>query len=242
VSERPEPTPALPPSVSRRQIDVSRKALENAILDLCRVVDTLSQSAPEPADHYRVTIFGSARLQKDNPWYGEVRRFAKELARLGCDIVTGGGPGLMEAANEGETIGDVRQQTRSYGLRVDLAFEQKSNPYVENLYHHSTFFSRLHHFVRLSSAYVVVPGGIGTTLELALVWQLLQVRHLHDKPLILVGSMWKQLVEWARQEMTTTQPPLADDADVAIPTCVDTVDNALGLIIEHRQKWLLART
>ena len=224
--------------MNRRQVEASRRAVEQAVLDLCKVVDSLSSISPERQEHYRVTIFGSARLTPENPIYEDVRRLAAELAAMGCDIVTGGGPGLMQAANEGESIGDKKHRTRSFGLRVDLAFEQKTNPYVDQLYEHGTFFSRLHHFIHLSSAYVVVPGGIGTTLELMLVWQLLQVRKLHGTPLILVGSMWRGLVEWAQSTMTITTPPLADQRDVEIPQYVDTIEEAIELVRKDYREWL----
>lgn len=224
-------------NATRRELEVSRHAVEQAVLDLCKVVDSLSLVKPERPEHYRVTIFGSARLTQEHPIYHEVRRLATMLAEMGCDIVTGGGPGLMQAANEGEALGDPDHHTRSFGLRIDLDFEQQANPYVERLYQHSTFFSRLHHFIRLSSAYVVVPGGIGSTLELMLVWQLLQVRHLHGTPLILVGSMWHGLLEWAAREMTTTSPPLASQADVAIPKCVDSIDEAMEIIKVDFERW-----
>ncbi|MEI4926893.1 LOG family protein, partial [Klebsiella pneumoniae] len=92
------------------------------------------------------------------------------------DIVTGGGPGLMQAANEGAAQVRAPERNRSVGIRVDLPFEQEANPFVEQAYEHGTFFTRLHHFVLVSDAFVVVPGGIGTVLEMMMVWQLLQVR------------------------------------------------------------------
>lgn len=236
----PEPTP--PPSsprtpdrwVSADDAAAVCRVVDSSVLDLWRVIDTLGRIHPNEQRFYRVTIFGSARLRIGDPVYNDVRRLATELARMGCDIVTGGGPGLMQAANEGEKMGDEQNRTRSYGLRVDLTFEQETNPFVERAFQHGTFFSRLHHFVRLSSAYVVVPGGIGTTLELMMVWQLLQVRYLHGTPLILVGSMWKEMVQWANKCVLATDPPLANPEDLAIPTCVETMDEAIEIIRVHR--------
>jgi predicted Rossmann-fold nucleotide-binding protein len=83
----------------------------------------------------------------------------------------------------------------------------------------------------------VAPGGIGTVLELTMVWQLLQVRHLHGVPLILVGKMWHGLVEWAREQLLAPDPPLADPADLLIPRCVNTADEAIALLREHYAKW-----
>jgi predicted Rossmann-fold nucleotide-binding protein len=85
---------------------------------------------------------------------------------------------------------------------------------------------------------VVAPGGIGTVLELMMVWQLLQVRHVHDVPLILVGKMWADLVDWARTHLLTSCPPLANSEDMLIPRCVNTTDEAIALIREQHAQWL----
>ena len=115
---------------------------------------------------------------------------------MGCDIVTGGGPGLMQAANEGASTAPER--ARSIGIRVELPFEQDVNAFVTHAFRHRTFFTRLHHFVLASDAFIVAPGGIGTILETVMIWQLLQARHLQETPLILVGPTWPALIEWAR--------------------------------------------
>ena len=213
------------------------ETVQDSIFELWDVVNRLSAITPPKRDRYSVTIFGSARLQQDSPIYTGVRQLAAELTRMGCDIITGGGPGLMEAANEGSVEADPENQTQSIGLRVALGFEQNANPFVEQVYHHRTFFSRLHHFVLISDAFVVVPGGIGTTLEALMIWQLLQVRGLGNIPFIMVGTMWAELVQWAKQSMTTTIPPLASPADMTIPSCVDTFDAAIALLQSDYQDW-----
>ena len=159
---------------------------------------------------------------------------------MGCDIITGGGPGLMQAANEGAAAVNAPERNRSVGIRVDLPFEQDVNPFVEQAFEHKTFFTRLHHFVLTSDAFVVAPGGIGTVLELMMIWQLLQVQHVHDTPLILVGKMWADLVDWARAHLSDVpaaagQPGRHDD-----PACVNTADEAIALIREHHARWLRA--
>lgn len=206
--------------------------IERTLIKLWQVSNELSRIRPDD-DRFRVTIFGSARMSEGEPEYREVRNLASKLSSLGCDIVTGGGPGLMQAANEGAQLGDPHNRTTSMGIRIDLPFEQGANPYVEEVYAHQTFFTRLHHFVRLSDAYVIVSGGIGTTLELMTVWQLLQVGHIGDTPLILVGRMWRELVAWARTHMTEGATQLAGGADVAIPIIVDDVDSAAEIIAER---------
>ena len=206
------------------------EVVEQALHSLWSVANRLSQIRPAKRDRFSVTIFGSARVQRGDALYGGVKELARRLSALGCDIVSGGGPSLMEAANEGAREGDPHDRTRSVGVRIALPFEQGANPFVELLYTHETFYTRLHHFVRLSHAFVVMAGGIGTTLELFLVWQLLQVRHMTDVPLILVGGMWRELSSWAERHLAGHDPPFANLEDVKIPVCVDTVEEAAALL------------
>jgi hypothetical protein len=124
---------------------------------------------------------------------------------------------------------------------VDLPFEQEVNPFVEQAFEHKTFFTRLHHFVLASDAFVVVPGGIGTVLETLMIWQLLQVRHVQGVPLIMVGDMWAGLVEWAKRSMLDPRLPLASPEDLQIPRCVGTADEAISLIRETHTAWLKER-
>ncbi len=211
--------------------------IENSLRDLWTVVDELARVRPPSSDAYRVTIFGSARMQPGDELYADVRNLARDLAAMGCDIVTGGGPGLMQAANEGEHVGDTENRTRSIGLPIELPTEEAANPYVEQLFRHRTFFTRLHHFVRLSNAFVVVCGGIGTTLETMMIWQLLQVRHIHDTPLVFIGDMWHELVSWAKTHMIDRERHLASPDDLLIPLCVSSVDDAIETIRKHKAGW-----
>jgi predicted Rossmann-fold nucleotide-binding protein len=144
-----------------------------------------------------------------------------------------------QAANEGAASSGG--QAQSLGIRVDLPFEQDVNAFVGMAFEHRTFFTRLHQFVLASDAFVVAPGGIGTVLETMMIWQLLQVRHLGDTPLILVGRMWPGLVEWARASMLSTDPPLASPDDMNIPRCVSSGDEAIAILREHRHRWLRTR-
>lgn len=214
------------------------EVVEDALYELWGVANELARiKAPKPR-YYRVTIFGSSRMRPGDELYQEVRTLASRLSRMGCDIVTGGGPGLMQAANEGARIGDPENRTRSFGLPIALPHEEEPNPFVEKIYRHRTFFSRLHHFVRLSSAFIVMRGGIGTTLEMAMIWQLCQVRHVQeDLPLIFIGEMWKELVEWARRHMLTGERDLASPEDLEIPFCVDSVEEACELISRDLERF-----
>ena len=214
-----------------------KQILVNSIFGLWDVVNNLTRLRPSKHERYRVTIFGSAQAKPGTFAYDEVKRVAKALAEMGCDIITGGGPGLMQAANEGAAAANAPERNHSVGIRVDLPFEQEVNPFVEQAFEHKTFFTRLHHFVLTSDAYVVSPGGIGTVLELMLIWQLLQVKHVHDTPLILVGKMWPDLVGWAGTHLLGAQPPLVNAEDLAIPRCVNTGDEAIALLREHFNNW-----
>jgi uncharacterized protein (TIGR00730 family) len=227
-----------PATISLADEEGVKEVLVRTVLGLWETVNDLTRLRPSKRERYRVTIFGSARAQPQTYVYDEVKRIAAALAEMGCDIITGGGPGLMQAANEGAAAVNAPERNRSVGIRVDLPFEQEANPFVKEAFEHKTFFTRLHHFVLTSDAYVVAPGGIGTVLELMMIWQLLQVKHVHDTPLILVGKMWQDLVNWAKTHLLTSQPPLANREDVAIPRCVNTADEAIALIREHHTRWL----
>ncbi|HJZ70507.1 MAG TPA: LOG family protein [Vicinamibacterales bacterium] len=211
-----------------------RQVLIESVLGLWDVVNNLTRLRPSRRDRYRVTIFGSARLQPGSFGYEETKRAAAGLADMDCDIITGGGPGLMQAANEGASS----RHAQSVGIRVALPFEQDVNAFVTEAFEHRTFFTRLHQFVLTSDAFIVAPGGIGTVLEMLLIWQLLQVRHIDGSPLILVGTMWPGLVDWARQSMLSTTPPLASAPDLAIPRCVANADEAIAVIRDARAGWL----
>src|SRR6476659_4211473 len=118
--------------------------LIDSVLGLWDVVNNLTRLQSSRKDRYRVTIFGSARAKPGSIAYEETKRAARALAALGCDIITGGGPGLMQAANEGV---DLAGTAKSVGIRVDLPFEQEINPFVGVAFEHRSFFTRLHHFV-----------------------------------------------------------------------------------------------
>ena len=222
-------------TISLADEDHVKEALANAVLGLWDVVNGLTRLRPSHRERYRVTIFGSARVKPGTFGYEETKRCAAELAKLGCDIITGGGPGLMQAANEGAAA--VSGPGRSVGIRVELPFEQDVNAFVTQAFEHRTFFTRLHHFVLASDAFIVAPGGVGTVLETLMVWQLLQVGHLRDVPLILVGRMWPGLVEWARTTMLSFEPPLVNPEDMSIPQCVADADEAIAVVRRYHDKW-----
>src|SRR6476619_551114 len=110
--------------------------LDKAIYQLWETINDLDQIQPERVEHYRVSIFGSSRIRRGDPIYEEVKKLSYELARMGVDIVTGGGPGLMEAANAGAMEGQVGSRSRSFGLAINLPTESGANPFVNKVFRH----------------------------------------------------------------------------------------------------------
>ena len=149
--------------------------------------------------HYRVAIFGSARIQEGDTEYKEVYEISRGLAEAGFDIVTGGGPGIMQAANSGHK--SVESEQHSIGLNIKLPFEKDDNKYLDIKKEFDRFSGRLDTFMSLSDAVIVATGGIGTLLELFYSWQLTQVEHICETPIILYGEMWSGLLSWMKEEV-----------------------------------------
>ena len=225
-------------TVSLADEEAVRRVLVDTLSGLWSTVNNLTRLRPSRRERYRVTVFGSARTHPGHYVYEEVKRMSAALSAMGCDIVTGGGPGLMQAANEGALEAAALDRVHNIGIRISLPFEQGVNPFVDESFEHQTFFTRLHHFVLLSDAFIVAPGGIGTVLESVMIWQLLQVRHLQNVPLIFAGPMWRGLLEWAGTTMRRPGFELADAQDLQIPCCVDNAEQAIAVLREHHQRWL----
>lgn len=181
--------------------------------------------------HYRVVIFGSARIKEGDPVYKDVFFLAKELALLGIDIVTGGGPGLMQAASAGHK--SIRSDTLSIGLNIKLPRGQKASRFLDIKKEFDRFSSRLDTFMSLSDAVVVAPGGIGTLLELFYSWQLVQVHEICETPIILYGDLWTPLVEWLRTEVL--KRGLFDSQDMHHMFHLTSIDKVLRLIKKIHQ-------
>ncbi|OIO41580.1 hypothetical protein COU56_04180 [Candidatus Pacearchaeota archaeon CG10_big_fil_rev_8_21_14_0_10_31_9] len=147
-------------------------------------------------DHFRVTIFGSARIKRGGPEYKVVYELAKMIGERGMDIVTGGGPGIMDAANTGHKEGSKKSDANSIGLGIKLPHEQAFNKSVGYKKTFTRFSHRLDNFMLLSNVVVVAPGGVGTLLELFYTWQLMQVKHICNLPIILLGDVWPGFLSW----------------------------------------------
>lgn len=183
------------------------------------------------AREFRVAIFGSARIKKNDKLYKQTFKLAKEIGKNHIDIITGGGPGLMMAANAGHTAGDKGNQADSLGLRIKLPWEIKDNGYLEIRKDFDKFSNRLDYFMALSGAVVVMPGGVGTCLEFFYALQLTQVKHISPIPIILMGKNWEKLYYWIKKN------PMKDG--YISPHDIDNVyvaknnKEALHIILEH---------
>ncbi|MHB9129839.1 MAG: LOG family protein [Armatimonadota bacterium] len=217
-----------------RELEAARERLRSIIDQYIRTEEEVR--ALEQGE-FRVVIFGSARMRPEYTEYKMVYRIAHALAEQGIDIVTGGGPGLMEAANR--AVLDVAQRhSQSYGLTIEIpALKEPANKHLDIKSSHRRFTSRLDEFMRLSNAVIVAPGGIGTLLELAYVWQLLQVGMTNDRPVILLGkAIWGGLLDW--MNMVMVEQGYVSKEDMRWITLVDTEKEAIDLITVAHHRFL----
>lgn len=175
-----------------------------------------------------VSIFGSARTSRDHPMYGATEEIARKLAEAGYGIITGGGPGLMEAANKGAfEVGGT-----SVGLHIHLPNEQQCNEYVTTRCNFRYFFIRKLMFVKYAMAYVVMPGGMGTIDELSEAFVLAQTHRIKPFPIILYDSgYWKGLIDWLRERMVAEK--YINEKELDLLVMKDSPDEVLEHIRKH---------
>jgi uncharacterized protein (TIGR00730 family) len=172
-----------------------------------------------------VSLFGSARTSPDDPGYEMARQVAGMLGAAGFAIITGGGPGMMQAANQGAR--DVGAQ--SIGLNIQLPFEQQFNPYVDIRLRFHYFFTRKVMFVRYSSAFVVLPGGFGTMDELFEALTLIQTGKVLHFPVVLLGSQyWSGLFDWLRESMLAAGN--ISEGDINLLQVADDAAHAVAIV------------
>jgi len=178
-----------------------------------------------------VSIFGSARTDTDHPYYKLAEDISRALSDAGFSVVSGGGPGIMEAANKGAYAG----RSPSIGLNIMLPFEQSGNPYQDIALNFRHFFSRKVMFVKYASAYVVLPGGFGTLDELAEILTLVQTGKTRRIPIILVHSpFWEGLADWFRN--TLVEEGTIDPEDMNLFKVLDKPQDVVDAIFAHYEK------
>jgi uncharacterized protein (TIGR00730 family) len=176
-----------------------------------------------------VSIFGSARTSPDHPQYKAARETAALLARAGYAVITGGGPGIMTAANQGA----FEAGGLSIGCNIELPFEQKPNPYLTRSLTFKYFFVRKTMFVKYSLAFIIFPGGFGTLDELFESLTLIQTRKIKNFPVILFGSTyWKGMVEWIR-ELMLTEGKIAE-ADLRMLNLTDSPEEVVEIVVRSQ--------
>lgn len=185
-----------------------------------------------------VTIFGSARTSPDNKYYQLAEQIAEKITRAGYGIITGGGPGIMEAGNKGASQGGGP----SVGLNIELPFEQHFNPYIDNdkNVNFDYFFVRKVMFVKYSQGFVVMPGGFGTLDEMFEAITLIQTKKIAKFPIILVGTQfWGGLMDWIKTVMIE-QNKNASPEDLNLIKVVDTAEEVVEVIDAFYKKYSLS--
>ena len=194
--------------------------------EFARGFDTFSELGP------CVSVFGSARTKEDNKWYKEARKFGSLISQEGFGVITGGGPGIMEAANRGAY--DVKG--RSIGIGIELPFEASMNEYTDVGIECRYFFTRKVMFLKYSQAFICFPGGVGTQDELFEVLTLAQTGHAPKFPVILVGKeYWTGLIDWIKG--TLLEDKYISPGDMDLFKLVDTAEEARDHLMSFRDKY-----
>jgi len=175
-----------------------------------------------------VSIFGSARVTPDDPYYQKAETLARLLASAGFAVITGGGPGIMEAANKG--AGEM--PGKSVGMNIELPYEQKPNPYANVRINYKYFFIRKVMFVKYAVAYVIMPGGFGTMDELFEALTLIQTKRIKSFPVVLMGGdYWRGLLDWLKNTMLTDKKISPEDLDLL--QIIDEPEDVLRYISKY---------
>ena len=193
---------------------------------LVRIHDELANGFEALAHITRgVSIFGSARTAQDDPTARLATTVGRKLGERGFTVITGGGPGIMEAANRGA----LEAGACSVGLNIELPFEERANAYQDISLHFHYFFTRKVMFVRYATAFVVFPGGFGTLDELFEALLLIQTHKIREFPVVLVGTRWwSGLIEWARERVAADA--MISPGDLELMRCTDDPDEVVAIV------------
>lgn len=184
---------------------------------------------------HAVSIFGSARLGPESPYYALAEELGRQFSERGLGVITGGGPGLMEATNRGAFNG----RSRSIGLNITLPDEQQNNAFQNVSLSFRYFFVRKLMFVKHAVGFVILPGGFGTLDELFEALTLVQTRKVRPFPIVLIGSeYWRGLIDWLRQTMLAQK--CIRESDIDMLQVVDSVDDAVEIIWRYYQREILS--
>ncbi|MBL7799937.1 MAG: TIGR00730 family Rossman fold protein [Chitinophagales bacterium] len=181
-----------------------------------------------------ISIFGSARTKADNPYYKLTEKIAEKLAKEGYGVITGGGPGVMEAGNKGAKKG----KGKSVGLHIILPHEEGANQYVDHnkIFMFRYFFARKVMFIKYAQAFVYIPGGFGTMDELFEVLTLVQTKKIQPVPIVLIGkSYWSGLLDWIKTTMLEKEHNI-NPADLNLFHVTDDPDEVVKIIKSHYKK------
>jgi hypothetical protein len=184
-----------------------------------------------------VSVFGSARTQSDNKYYQQAEEIGYLLTQKGYGVITGGGPGIMEAANKGAQRGEGK----SVGLNIELSFEQSYNEYIDKdkILNFDYFFVRKVMFVKYAQGFIVLPGGVGTLDELFEAITLIQTQKIGKFPIVLVGkTYWEGLLDWIKETMLAIEGNISPE-DLDLFNVVDTPEQAVEIIEEFYTKYTL---
>jgi len=173
-----------------------------------------------------ISVFGSARTKPEDKYYGEAIKLSEIIVKNGYGVITGGGPGIMEAGN----LGAFNKDGKSIGLQIELPFEATANEYIDKLVTCRYFFTRKVFFLKYSQAFVAFPGGFGTLDELFETLTLVQTGHMRPVPIVLVGKdYWKDMVKWIKKTMVLDGK--VSESDLDLFKVVDTAEDAMKYIL-----------
>ncbi len=230
----PKPRSALE---DRKLLDRPKRKemLQSDSWRVLRITSEFVEGFDQLADVYpAVSIFGSARTREENPYYQEAVRTAELLGKAGFAVITGGGPGIMEAANRGAR----KAGALSIGCNIELPFEQKINEYVDRAMDFRYFFVRKTMFIKYSESFITFPGGFGTLDELMGALTLIQTKKITNFPVILFGSKyWGGLLDWLGDTVLKAGNITREDIDAI--HCVDEPEKVRDIVVEFHDRALV---